>query len=161
MRTEAEVFERDYAARSNVSRAFLQAHGQHAHRCDCGDDGCEGWKMVHADAADMLLSPHRLRMLQGFGALVLAAGLEFDLLMEYVTSDQHVAAANREYWDALDAATWWLHVADASSDSLSGRCQRCASEVPLSEIESVTREVLRDGQLEEEEWLFCVACRNV
>lgn len=37
-----------YARRSGVSVDWLRER-RHAVRCDCGEDGCEGWAMVPLD----------------------------------------------------------------------------------------------------------------
>jgi hypothetical protein len=43
----AEEFEAGYAARSGVTVDWLHGQGLYAERCDCGEDGCEGWAMGH------------------------------------------------------------------------------------------------------------------
>ena len=43
-----EDFERDYAKHSGLTVDELRALGMYALRCDCGDEGCRGWQMVHA-----------------------------------------------------------------------------------------------------------------
>ena len=51
-RISAEEFEREYAERSGVTVEWLREHGRVVRPCDCGEDGCEGWKSVSAQAAE-------------------------------------------------------------------------------------------------------------
>ena len=39
-------FEQGYAERSGMTVAKLHELGQHGEPCDCGEEGCHGWKMV-------------------------------------------------------------------------------------------------------------------
>lgn len=41
-----DEFEKEYALRSKVSVEWLHQQGQIAMPCDCGETGCEGWKMT-------------------------------------------------------------------------------------------------------------------
>lgn len=43
------TFERQYAARSNISVERLRAYGRFPKKCDCGEEGCEGWQMAYPD----------------------------------------------------------------------------------------------------------------
>jgi hypothetical protein len=53
-------FEREYAARSGVTVAFLHAWGRYAEPCTCGQPGCPGWAMGHQfeDAAAQTQARH-------------------------------------------------------------------------------------------------------
>jgi hypothetical protein len=44
---DRDEFEAQYAARSDVTVAWLHAHGLYAEPCDCGEPECEGWAMGH------------------------------------------------------------------------------------------------------------------
>ena len=44
-----DEFERQYAERSGVTVEWLHGEGLYATPCDCEEEGCEGWQMVHAD----------------------------------------------------------------------------------------------------------------
>ena len=46
-----DAFERDYAKRSSITVEELHALGLRAERCECGEDGCNGWKMASRDPA--------------------------------------------------------------------------------------------------------------
>lgn len=48
-----EEFEQGYAERSGVSVEWLREHGREARPCDCGEDICEGWQMVHVKEESM------------------------------------------------------------------------------------------------------------
>lgn len=48
----AEEFEAVYAERSGVTVEWLRTHGRVVVPCACGDEICEGWASVPADAAD-------------------------------------------------------------------------------------------------------------
>lgn len=47
----AEEWEAAYAARSGITVEELRAAGRVVVACDCGDEICEGWASVPADAA--------------------------------------------------------------------------------------------------------------
>lgn len=64
----ADEFAETYAARSGVTLEWLRENGRSVARCDCGEDGCEGWQMAHVRelqwAADKgIASPLELRTL--------------------------------------------------------------------------------------------------
>ena len=40
-----EEFEQSYAERSMVTVKWLRMYGLEAQLCDCGEDGCRGWRM--------------------------------------------------------------------------------------------------------------------
>lgn len=40
-------FETGYAKRSGVTVEWLHAQDQRGIPCDCGEEGCRGWQMVH------------------------------------------------------------------------------------------------------------------
>jgi len=42
-----EGFEIQYAERSGVTVEWLHIGGRWAEPCDCGDESCEGWQMIH------------------------------------------------------------------------------------------------------------------
>ena len=44
-----DEFERQYAERSGATVEWLHDEGLSAIPCDCGEAGCEGWQMIHAD----------------------------------------------------------------------------------------------------------------
>src|SRR5436190_12024675 len=48
----ADEFEAAYAERSGVTVEWLRARGRVVVPCACGDDSCEGWASVAADAAE-------------------------------------------------------------------------------------------------------------
>ncbi len=41
-----EEFEKRYAKNSNCSIEYLNGNGLFAVKCDCGENGCNGWKMT-------------------------------------------------------------------------------------------------------------------
>lgn len=43
-------FECDYAIRSGVTLDWLHQNGMMAVECDCGEQGCRGWKMISSPA---------------------------------------------------------------------------------------------------------------
>lgn len=45
----AAAFARRYAERSGVSVEWLREHGREVRPCDCGEDICEGWRMVREE----------------------------------------------------------------------------------------------------------------
>ena len=49
--TTVEQFEREYAARRQVTVEFLRQHGRHGEPCDCTEDICDGFQMAHSDCA--------------------------------------------------------------------------------------------------------------
>ena len=38
-----------YCARSNITRAQMKEFGFMAVPCDCGEESCQGWAMIHND----------------------------------------------------------------------------------------------------------------
>ena len=42
-------FEEGYAQRSEVTVEWLHEHGRYGVPCDCGEELCEGWQMLHDD----------------------------------------------------------------------------------------------------------------
>lgn len=42
-----EEFEQQYAERSHVTVERLHELGRYAVPCDCGDESCQGWQMLH------------------------------------------------------------------------------------------------------------------
>ena len=42
-----EQFAEAYARRSGVTVEWLREHGREPRRCDCEEEGCEGWQMAH------------------------------------------------------------------------------------------------------------------
>ncbi|KKN59393.1 hypothetical protein LCGC14_0542280 [marine sediment metagenome] len=42
-----DEFEKQYTKGSNVTIEWLHERGQHVFPCDCGEQGCCGWKMVN------------------------------------------------------------------------------------------------------------------
>lgn len=42
-----EEFERQYTERSGITIEFLHELGRFAEPCNCGEEGCQGWQMVH------------------------------------------------------------------------------------------------------------------
>ncbi len=60
---DVEEFEERYAARSGdgLSVRYLHAAGRLGWWCDCGDETCEGFQMLHADGmVDLLLQYRKL-----------------------------------------------------------------------------------------------------
>ena len=53
----AEEFERAYAARSGLSVSELREMGRVVRPCGCGEEGCEGWQSVSAEAAAEIDDP--------------------------------------------------------------------------------------------------------
>lgn len=43
-----EEFEQQYAERSGVTVAFLHEYGRYGERCNCGEEGCQGFQMTNA-----------------------------------------------------------------------------------------------------------------
>ena len=41
-----DAFEKNYAKRSSMTVEALYALGLRAEFCECGEDGCPGWKMM-------------------------------------------------------------------------------------------------------------------
>lgn len=44
------AFEDGYAKRSGITTEQLYAMGCHAIPCDCGEEGCCGWQMIHGES---------------------------------------------------------------------------------------------------------------
>lgn len=49
-----EEFINQYCERSKITPEKLKEFGMSAHPCECGEEGCEGWQMVHKDNAETL-----------------------------------------------------------------------------------------------------------
>ena len=47
MSETVDEWARRYAARSGVTVEWLKAQGREPRECSCGEDGCEGFQMVH------------------------------------------------------------------------------------------------------------------
>jgi hypothetical protein len=47
-----DEFEAAYAARSGLTVARLRELGRVVMRCQCGQDGCEGWQSVNREFLD-------------------------------------------------------------------------------------------------------------
>lgn len=54
MQMEAELFEREYAARSGISVERLRELGRVVRPCHCGDEMCEGWQSINRELAEEL-----------------------------------------------------------------------------------------------------------
>ena len=50
---ERDEFEASYATQSGISIARLRKLGLRPEPCDCGEDGCAGWKMATMPKADL------------------------------------------------------------------------------------------------------------
>lgn len=51
-----EEFETRYALRSGLTVDQMYDLGLYPDLCNCNDDGCQGWQMMHISAADDALA---------------------------------------------------------------------------------------------------------
>jgi hypothetical protein len=56
-RVSAEVFEQEYAERSDTTVEELRGLGRVVRPCDCEDETCEGWQSVSREHAEEIDDP--------------------------------------------------------------------------------------------------------